>query len=576
MDQALIAAARQHYQAGHRAEAAAAYRQLLDHTPDHPEALLLLGLILADCGDATLAEDLLRRAVAVSPGNAMAWHSLAMLLQTRGDDSGAVPLFETAVALQPGFAPAANDLGASLHRLGRRAQALAAFERAIAADPDFVGPRFNRATALAEMKRRDEAVAGFQDVLARDPSSREAWYSLGVTLTDLGRLDLAERACRQAIALDPAYDDATTQLAQVLERAHRGDEAAQVLLEHGRRLGVVVRPSTGEGKRRVLIIAGAASCNVRASYLFDAARYSTVAIHLPPSDPDAAAALAATLPPCDIAFNAIANMDRAGPFLETAEALIGRLGCPVLNPPAKVARTRRDSTPLELAGIPGLEVPATRRVGRDELAALDIPVGVPVLVRPTGSHGGEDLVRVGDRAEMAALLAALPHPEFYLTPYVDYRSPDGMYRKYRLIFVDRRVFPYHLAVNQDWLVHYFRADMEHQAALRQEEEAFLEDWRSVFPGRLGEAVEEVARRLDLDYAGIDCSITADGTVLLFEANASMLVHLHDPTETFAYKYRAVPRIFAALDRMVESHLLPDRMVESHLLPDRMVESRLLP
>ena len=556
MEPALIRAAREHFQAGRRAEAAAAYRQVLDDHPDHPEGLLILGLILADDGDIAQAETLLRRATVITPTNAMAWHSLGKLLQARGDDAVAVPLFERAAVLQPGFAPAANDLGASLHRLGRRDQALAAFDRAVAADPTFVDARFNRATALAEMKRRDEAVAGFEQVLALDPDACEAWYSVGVTLTDLGRLDAAERACRRAIALDPDYDDATTQLAQVLERAHRGDEAAQVLLEHGRRLGVVVQSSSRIDARRVLIIAGAASCNVRASYLFDTSRYETVAVHLPPSDPDAGAALAATLPRCDIAFNAIANMDRAGPFLETAEAMIGRLAWPVLNRPAKIARTRRDATPVELAGIPFLEVPATKRIGRAELAALEIAPGAPVLVRPTGSHGGQDLLRIANGAELRAALESLPAAEFYLTPFVDYRSADGMYRKYRLIFVDRQVFPYHLAVNGDWLVHYFRADMEHQADLRREEEAFLEDWRSVFPGQLGEAVKEVARRLDLDYAGIDCAITEDGKVLLFEANASMLVHLHDPTETFAYKYRAVPRIFAAIDRMVESRLAP--------------------
>ena len=553
-----IAAAREHYQAGRRTEAAAAYRLVLDHQPDHPEALLVLGLILADDGASAAAETLLRRAVAVAPANALAWHSLAMLLQAGGDDAGAVPLFETAVRLQPDFAPAANDLGASLHRLGRRALALAAFERAIAADPGFIGARFNRATALAGMKRQDEAITAFEQVLDLDPSSSEAWYSLGVTATDLGHLDLAERACRRAIALDPTYDDAITQLAQVLEHARRGDEAARLLADHGRRLGVVVRESTGGGQRpRVLILAGAASCNVRASYLFDTTRYATVAIHLPPLEQADVAALAATLPPCDIAFNAIANMDRGGPFLATAAALIERLNCPVLNPPASVAPTRRDDTPVRLAGIPGLEVPATRRIGRDQLAALAEAGGAfgpPMLVRPTGSHGGDDLVRVDDADGLRRTLAALPQPEFYLTPFVDTRGPDGMFRKYRLIFVDRQVFPYHLAINRDWLVHYFRADMENDAALRREEEAFLDDWRSAFPGRLGEAIEAVAGRLDLDYGGIDCAITAEKTVLVFEANASMLVHLHDPTETFAYKYRAVPRIFAAIDRMVERRI----------------------
>jgi len=553
----LVARARDHYRAGRRGEAEAAYRALLARRADHPEAPLMLGLILADGGDPVAAEDFLRQTVAIAPGNALAWHSLGKLRQGRGDDAGAAPLFERAAALMPGFAPAANDLGASLHRLGRRAEALTAFERAIVADPGFAGARFNRATALAEMKRRDEAVAAFHEALALDPDMREAWYSLAVTYTDLGRLDLAEEACRRALALDPAYDDATTQLAQVLDRAHRADEAAELLLRHGRRLGVVTRPTTGDGRRpTVLVLAAAANCNVRVSYLFDARRYATATVYLPPPSELDAAALAKSLPPHDIAFNAIANMDRAASFPEAAAALLGQLSCPVLNPPAAVAHTRRDDIPALMAGIDGLEVPATRRMGRAELAAMTVTA--PVLVRPTGSHGGDDLIRVEDAARLRAVLAELPHPEFYVTPYVDYRAADGLYRKYRLIFVDRQVFPYHLAIARDWLVHYFRADMENDAALRREEEAFLEDWRSVFPGRLAAAVEQVARRLDLDYGGIDCGLTVDGRVLLFEANASMLVHLHDPTETFAYKYRAVPRIFAAVDRLVERRLAPKR------------------
>jgi hypothetical protein len=135
-----------------------------------------------------------------------------------------------------------------------------------------------------------------------------------------------------------------------------------------------------------------------------------------------------------------------------------------------------------------------------------------------------------------------------VSDFWDYRGADGVYRKYRLIFVDRKVFPYHLAITRDWLSHYWRADMADW--MKAEEETFLADFRQAFRGAAAEAVGEAARRLDLDYAGMDCTILPDGRVLVFEANATMLVHLRESRETFAYKHAHVPRIIDAMSEMV--------------------------
>ena len=140
--------------------------------------------------------------------------------------------------------------------------------------------------------------------------------------------------------------------------------------------------------------------------------------------------------------------------------------------------------------------------------------------------------------------------ELLVSPFHDFRSADGHWRKYRLIFVDRRVYPYHLAIGEDWLVHYWRAEMGRADWKKAEEERFLSDWRGVFGPKAAQAVEEVAHRLDLDYGGMDCALAQDGRVLLFEANACMLLHLDEPAATFPYKHRHVPLIREAFTRMV--------------------------
>ncbi|MBS0360974.1 MAG: hypothetical protein JSR98_06310 [Proteobacteria bacterium] len=130
------------------------------------------------------------------------------------------------------------------------------------------------------------------------------------------------------------------------------------------------------------------------------------------------------------------------------------------------------------------------------------------------------------------------------------RSADGFWRKYRLIFVGDEVFAFHLAITEDWLAHYWRAQPAQHAWKRAEEAEFLADWRGVFSPRRAAAVQAVCDRLALDYGGLDCAITDDDQVVLFEANACVLLHLDEPAAMFPYKHRHVPKIREAFSRLL--------------------------
>jgi glutathione synthase/RimK-type ligase-like ATP-grasp enzyme len=69
------------------------------------------------------------------------------------------------------------------------------------------------------------------------------------------------------------------------------------------------------------------------------------------------------------------------------------------------------------------------------------------------------------------------------------------------------------------------------------------------------ALEGIAALLDLDYAGIDFGIGADGNVLVFEANPAMAVYLPDEDERFAYRRPAVTRIIDAVRHMFNARAL---------------------
>lgn len=550
----MLADALRHQQSGRIKKAAGLYERLLQRNPSHPQALLLLGVLRSEAADLDGAEALFRHRLADAPEDSFALHNLAKLQQRRGDDVGAIELFEKAARGAP-FAPTFNDLGVSLHRTGNLDAALAAFDRAIALDSAYAMAYSNRGLVLTDLDRSPEAVAAFRQVIALTPASAEAWCHLGTACHKAGDLAEAEAACRRALSFNSNHIDAYLQLALTLDRLHRPEEAEHFGTEWARRQRVVTKPCvSGQPEARVLIIAGSRMCNVPVEYLLSNRRFETTTVHLLPpgsATPEEIAALQ-RLPKFDIAFNAIGEVDRGEIFIPEARAFCAGLTCPVLNPPDEMARTRRDRVAELFAGIPNLIVPETRRVTRAELAALAERTDWPetLLVRPIGAHGGDDLVRIAAAADLAGYLRAVGTEEHYLTRYCEYRSPDGHYRKYRFVFVDREAFPYHLAITGDWLVHYWRADMTRAAWMRAEEEAFLANYAQVFPGALAETIREIGRRLDLDYGGIDCALAPDGRVLLFEANATMLVHLADRHGDFAYKAAYVPRIFDAMAAMI--------------------------
>jgi hypothetical protein len=65
-----------------------------------------------------------------------------------------------------------------------------------------------------------------------------------------------------------------------------------------------------------------------------------------------------------------------------------------------------------------------------------------------------------------------------------------------------------------------------------------------------EALAQIQSKLGLDYAGIDFGLSAEGNVLVFEANATMVVNPPEPDERWAYRRPAVEKIFTAVRRML--------------------------
>jgi hypothetical protein len=65
------------------------------------------------------------------------------------------------------------------------------------------------------------------------------------------------------------------------------------------------------------------------------------------------------------------------------------------------------------------------------------------------------------------------------------------------------------------------------------------------------ALGEIGARLGLDYAGVDFALGADGSVLLFEANAAMVVAMPDADPIWDYRRPAITAVLDAVTRMLQ-------------------------
>ncbi|HWA61449.1 MAG TPA: hypothetical protein VG939_08740, partial [Caulobacteraceae bacterium] len=221
----------------------------------------------------------------------------------------------------------------------------------------------------------------------------------------------------------------------------------------------------------------------------------------------------------------------------------------------------RDLAAGRLAGAAEIIAPRTVRHGRavlaalahgvTELAAVLTGADWPIIVRPVGSHAGRGLERIDGPGALGAYLDGHAEASFYIAPFVDYRSPDGLYRKYRVAFVEGRPFLVHLAISGHWMVHYLNAGMLDDATRRAEEAQAMAGFDQGFAQRHRRAFAALTQRFDLDYFGIDCAETADGRLLVFEVDNALIVHDMDPPELFPYKSPAVRRLFAAFQDMLE-------------------------
>ncbi len=447
---------------------------------------------------------------------------LALRLDSAGELTAATHAYLDVLKRDPTHFTALNELGRLALDRGHLAAARSAYQQAVHHHPRNAIGRVNLGNLLYEARELHEARRHYEAALQAAPGMAEAHQGLARVLAQLGDEPAAALHREQGFAARP-----------VATRPYRGRA-----------------PPTS-----VLLLVCTRGGNIPTRQILDTRVFAVTALYtefFPATRP---------LPPHAVIFNAIGDADLCASALAQAEVLVRHSSAAVINPPARVAQTGRAANAARLAAVSGLVVPEVRSVTRATLAQwqrspAQSALRFPLLLRSPGFHTGRHFVRVEHAEDLQTAAATLPGDELLLIGYVDARGTDGLTRKYRVMYIDGVLYPLHLAISTDWKVHYFSSAMSHNAAHRDEERQFLTDMSAVLGARALCALADIGSLLGLDYAGVDFAIGRDGSLLLFEANASMVINPPGPEAIWDYRRPAINRALEATRQMLRARAGP--------------------
>ncbi len=529
------------------------WEKAIEIEPSLSQACYNLGVLHSSMGVIDKAEKLFRRAMECDSGNLDATINLGLLLFDQKRLEEAETHFRQALETSPDNALLCSNLAVLLERSGRADEAGKFHEEAVRLAGESADIRFNLANFIANSGRDgaiEEAKAAFLDVIKIDPRHFGAWINLGNLLFETGFISAAHTAYSAAVTYHPKKSSAHVNLGNLLlhmddipsakrhfsialdidpdqTEAHQG--MASALHREGESGPAAFHRVRGFGNSPfssiayrgaaqalpLLITASSLEGNVPWRFLIDRRVFHSTIVAVEFLDQ------ALPLPEHCLIFNAIGDADLCPEGLEIA-AKVAKCGtAPVINHPDAVMKTGRLLNSERLGRLPGAITPDTRLVHKALLS--ETPARFPLLLRSPGFHGGNHFVRVESREEMIRKADELPGDSLLLMEFLDARRDDGLHRKFRVMSIDRRLYPVHLAISKQWKVHYFSSGMAGDASYREEEKAFLKDHEAVLGKKALAALQSISSTLDLDYFGMDFGLDGEGNVILYEANATMAV-----------------------------------------------------
>ncbi len=424
-------------------------------------------------------------------------------------------------------------------------------------EPLYAAAFLKSARVLVDQKKYPEACDLLRKYLHAHPQNAEALVILARAEVGQWHFDMGQALYQQAIALEPARLEAYSGLATLYERTERYELADQTWRQAFEFGALYHRAYTGTAEKpiRILLITSVLAGNIRFMRFLNTDEFEITSIIAESYTPNL------ILPEHDILFQAIGDPELCVRGVKIAQAIAERSTAPLLNNPLAVAHTGREENARRLSQLENVVTPHTLTFDREKLSGEDAEAflfsqgfSYPFLMRSPGYFNGRFFEKISCKEDIQRVLAELPGRQIIVIQYIDTMRADGTIRKYRIMGIDKKLYPLHLAISYNWKIHYFSANMGDKQEFRDEEYAYLYHPEQVLGPKVMKALADIVEFMGLDYCGIDFTVNDRDEVVVFEANATMALHLPDNNPQWDYRRQPIQAAMDAAKNLVYSRL----------------------
>ena len=393
---------------------------------------------------------------------------------------------------------------------------------------------------LIKLADFDRAIVVCQSAIARKPEDVRAYLALSALLIEKNQPARARQVLEGGIGRKPLFSQ------PCLRRP-----AAKILKMRGIQNAFYTLGISRNGRPNLKLRGG----NYSSRYLWNSSRFTTHNLWVLNNNimdlPG--------IPEHDVLVNTIADPDIERQSLETLSRYIDqRNDRPVINHPDHVLLTTRDSNYRRINRLDGFVFGKTMRVQLDQNDEFDGALffkkenyELPVILRRTGTHTGRTVIKADTMEQAEAFFREQAGEEIYVIQYVENLFREKYHRKMRLFFIDGQPYPVVHHIDDHWNVHGSnrRTLMEPNGWMTEIEKSYLNDPRGYLGADIFERLQSLPALVQLDFFGVDFTVTDDGRILVFELNPAMR-HSFDHADNFEYLRPYTQNVTDAFQKMI--------------------------
>ncbi|MGX9135369.1 tetratricopeptide repeat protein [Rummeliibacillus sp. JY-2-4R] len=190
-------------------DAAKAFTQAIEESPDDPVGYINFGNLLASMDDIERAERFFQKAITLDENAATAYYGLANLYYNSERFLEAAKLYERSIRQGIEGADAYYMLGKSFEHEGQPKLGLPYMQRAAELAPNDLQIRLAYGILLCTLELFEQAEIELRYVIDKDWNNADAHYNLGVLFAvSTERIDDAMYHLKQAFTLQPEFEQA--------------------------------------------------------------------------------------------------------------------------------------------------------------------------------------------------------------------------------------------------------------------------------------------------------------------------------------------------------------------------------